>query len=194
MNKVFGKKTDFAPIREDASRVIVSYGYQEADEENATWFEVYFYKKQASQVSLADVKSAIIADIDARTDEKILNGYEWTILHGDPQKAKKQRLIGETVKVWLSRENQSNYKAKYDLHYQKPEALTFPTVYKIAENDQKEAIFEEFQSFEELEQFYLGGIAYIEATVQAGWAEKKSIDWAPYESFFPTPENANASE
>ena len=75
MNKVFGKQTDFAPIREDASRVIISYGYEIVDEENATWIEIYLYKKQISQVSLTDVKEAIIADINARTDEKILTGF-----------------------------------------------------------------------------------------------------------------------
>ena len=190
--KTSGLLADFAPIRDEGTRITICYGLTKANGDLYEWYEIYLPKKQNAQLNLQMVKDAINADIDARTDEKILDGYEWTILHGDPQKDKKQRLIGETVKVWLSRENQSNYKAKYDLHYQKPEALTFPTVYKIAENDQKEAIFEEFQNFEELEQFYLGGIAYIEATVQAGWAEKKAIDWTPYEEYFP--KNGNNSQ
>ena len=61
MNKVFGKKTDFAPIKEDASRVIICYGYEEVDEENATWVEIYIYKKQISQITLDDVKKAVAA-------------------------------------------------------------------------------------------------------------------------------------
>ena len=181
MNKVSGKKSDFVLLSEDASRIVIGYGQTKVTGKNLyEWYEIYIYKAQKSSISLQDVKDAIIKDIDSRTDEKILCGYPWTVLHGDD--------AGKAVKVWLSKENQTNYKAKYDLHFQKPEALTFPTTYKIAEDDDKNAIFEEFATFEELEQFYLGGIAYIEATVQAGWVEKKAIDWAPYEALFPQPE------
>lgn len=195
MNKVFGKKTDFAPIKEDASRVIISYGYQEVDEENATWLEIYLYKKQISQITLADVKDAIIKDIDSQTDEKILCGYEWTILHGDPAKPKKQRLIGETVKVWLSRESQDNFKEAHRLACIDASAV-IPVKFKIYEDENKKAIYENFESFEELNQFYLGAFAYIKQNcLDAGWVTKDGIDWTPYEEFFPVPEeNANQSE
>ena len=193
MNKVFGKKTDFAPIREDASRVIVSYGYQEADEENATWFEVYFYKKKVSQVSLADVKEAIIADINSRTDLKILNDYEWTIMHGNTDKPKKQRRIGETVKVWLSMENQNNFKEAHRLAAIDA-SLVIPVKFKIGEDEEGTPVYETFESFEELNQFYVGAFAFVKQTIDAGWAEKDSIDWAPYEALYPQPEQPSNVE
>lgn len=186
MNKVFGIKKDFAYVGEDASRIIIGYGLTKIDKTHYEWYEIYLNKSEIQQVNLQLVKDAIIKDIDARTDEKILCGYPWTVLHGDD--------AGKEVKVWLSKENQTNYKAKYDLHYQKPEALTFPTVYKIAEDENKVGIFEEFADFAELEQFYLGGIAYIEATVQAGWAEKKAFDWTPYEALYPQQEQPSNAE
>ena len=173
MSKMHGPKECFVPIREDASQVIVSYEKVDDGDANAFWYEVYFNKNRNSKPTLIQIKDAVFKDIDARTDAKILCGYPWTVLHGDD--------AGKNVKVWLSKENQTNYKAKYDLHFQKPEALTWPTTYKIAEDENKVGIFEEFANFEELEQFYLGGIAHIESTVQAGWAEKKAIDWTPYE-------------
>lgn len=195
MNKVFGKKTDFAPIKEDASRVIISYGYVEVDEENATWLEIYLYKKQISQITLADVKAAIIADIDAQTDGKILEGYEWTILHGDETKAKKDRRIGETIKVWLSRENQDNFKEAHRLACLDATKV-IPIKFKINEDEDKKAIYETFKTFDELNQFYLGAFAYIKQNcLDAGWVEKDSIDFSPYEEFFPVVENnANVSE
>ena len=168
-NKYCGTAADYQPVSEDQSRVVISYGLKE-DGDKAEWYQLDFYKKQG-RPSFEQAKKAIEDDINSRVDDAILCGYPWTILHGDD--------AGKAVKVWLSKENQNNFKAKYDLHFTNPEALTFPTIYKVAEKD-GDAVFEEFHSFEELEQFYLGGLAYIEQCYQGGWAEKKSIDWTPY--------------
>lgn len=154
--------------------MIICYGFEAIDEENATWFEIYFYKKQVSQMSLAEVKKAIIHDIDERTDEKILNGYQWTILHGSDE--------GKQVKVWLSAEYQANFKAKHDAAVAYPDHVSWPMKYKVSEDEETGApVYENFQSLQELVQFYLGGIAYIEQCYNEGWAEKDNIDFGPYE-------------
>lgn len=179
--------SDFAFMREDASRIVIGYGLTQVEKtEVYEWWEIYFYKQQTPLISLQIVKDAIIKDINDRVDANILCGYPWTVLHGADE--------GKAVKVWLSKENQGNFEAKYNLHFTNPNALTFPTEYKIAEDDNKEGIFEEFQTFEELEVFYLGGLNYIEQCYKAGWAEKKAFDWAPYEALFPQTEQANAGE
>lgn len=173
MNKVFGKQTDFAPIREDASRVIISYGYEIVDEENATWIEIYFYKKQISQISLADVKNAIIADINARTDEKILTGFVWN-----------------EKPVWLSDENQRNFSEADRKAEKNPDIL--PIVFKIGEQDGT-PVYHTFETYEELDGFYTQAFAYIQQCLVNGWTEKDGIDWEPYEALFPQSESqANA--
>lgn len=108
-----------------------------------------------------------IEAIDARTDAKILTGYQWTVLHGDH--------AGQTVNVWLSTENQANYKAKHDLALAYPHLVTFPIRFKISEDAEKKAIYEEFQDISELATFYLGGVSYIEHCLDEGWKEKDSV-------------------
>lgn len=182
MNKVFGKKTDFAPIKEDASRVIISYGFESVDEENATWIEIYFYKKQISQVSLADVKAAIIADIDARTDEKILCGFKYADNDGVERN------------VWLSAENQRNYSEAQRLAdkagSKNYEAVTF----KIGEDEEGKACYKTFETLTDLNNFYFAVFAYIKQCLAQGWQEKDSIDFGPYEAQFPVAENNQTVE
>lgn len=182
MNKVFGKKTDFAPIAEDGSRVIISYGFQEVDEENATWFEIYFYKKQTSQVSLADVKSAIIADIDARTDEKILCGFKYEDNDGIERN------------VWLSAENQRNYSEAQRLADKAGAKNYEPATFKIGEDENGKSCYKTFETLNDLNNFYFAVFAYIKEVLAAGWAEKDTIDFGPYEEFYTTPENSNSAE
>jgi len=166
MSKVFGKQKDYAPIKEEESRVIISYGYVGIDSKNATWYEVIFYKKQVSQVSLSVVKDSIIADINARTDEKILTGYVW-----------------DEKPVWLSGENQFNYKAVYDLAVQSKGA-NLPVTFKIGENESGEPVYHTFDKLADLKAFYEGAVSHVVTTLGDGWTEKDSIDWTPYEAFF----------
>lgn len=172
MNKVFGKKTDFAPIKEDASRVIICYGYQEVDEENATWIEIYIYKKQISQVTLEDVKKAIIADIDSQTDEKILTGFIWTDNDGVERH------------VWLSKENQSNYSEAQRLADKKGSKNYTPKTFKISESEDKKAYYRTFETLSDLNEFYLAVYDYIEQCLGEGWQQKDAVDFGPYEAFF----------
>lgn len=171
MNKVFGKKTDFAPIREDASRVIISYDYAEMDEENATWLEVYLYKKQISSLSFSDVKDAIIADINARTDSSILDGFVW---NGMP--------------VWLSIENQGNIAAAE--HRAATTGDNLPLRIKIGEDEDGSPVYHEFPSADELTTFWNACQDYIQWCRKQGWQQKDGIDWTPYEKMLK-PANDN---
>lgn len=119
--------------------------------------------------TLDDVRDIITAHIDGLTDEKILWGYPWTVQHGPDE--------GKNVKVWLSKENQNNFKAKHDAALIYPDKVKFPMTYKISEDTEtKKAIYEIFENITELATFYLGGLAYIESCYNAGWAEKDAID------------------
>ena len=181
MNKVFGTIGYYTPIKLNKVRDVISYGLEPLEDGiHANWYEIYVYKKINPNMTFESVRDAIIADIDAQTDEKILNGYQWTILHGDD--------AGKTINVWLSKENQSNFKAKHDTATQYPQLTTYPIVYKVGEveeeNGLKRPVYEHFQDVNELAQFYLGGLAYIERTLAEGWQRKDSIDFEPYKAYF----------
>ena len=67
MNKVCGNRTDFALIKEDASRIIFSYSYKAIDDNLGEWYEVYVYKKQFNQIAANITISADEKNIDRMT-------------------------------------------------------------------------------------------------------------------------------
>ena len=104
-NKVCGPATDFTLVKEEGTRTVISYDLQEeAGKELATWREIYFPKKQVAKPTIEMVKDAIIDDIDAQTDEKILDGYEFTPDGADTP-----------IIVWLSKESQTNFSEAHRL-------------------------------------------------------------------------------
>ena len=176
MNKMNGKRGDFSYLKDDGSRMVVGYGLKELENGLWEWYEVELNKKQVNQVSLQVVKDAIINDINARTDERILYGFPWTVLRGDHQ--------GETVSVWLSNENQRNFSEA-----QRVASMTngqnLPLQVKVSETEEKEPIYDRFETVQEITTFYLNGVGFIDECLKDGWTEKDAIDWEPYKVLFP---------
>lgn len=182
--------SDFAYFKEEGSRYVVGYGLTQLNESLCEWFEVYIYKRQQSIVTLQDVKQVVLADINARTDEKILSGFRWTP-PAAPATVPGDSVAGETIAipVWLSTENQFNFKAAYDLAVQK-QGATLPVTFKLGELEDGTPVYHTFTTMEESEDFYVRAVTFINQTLAEGWQEKDSIDWQPYEALFPaTAEN-----
>lgn len=186
MNKINGLASEFALVKEEGSRTVISYGFEaEQGGEKATWYEVYFPKKQGKP-NLEAVKKAVIADINAQTDEKILNGFPWAILHGEH--------AGETVSVWLSEENQRNFSEAQRVAVM-TDGANLPLQVKVSEGADGMPVYDSFETIQEITNFYLAGVQFINATLQAGWAEKDAIDWAPYEAALnPQPEQSEGKK
>jgi hypothetical protein len=177
--KTSGLQADFAPIRDEGTRITICYGLTKASGELYEWYEIYLPKKQNAQLTFQMVKDAIIADINARTDEKIVGGLVWT-----PQAG------GDPIPVWLSTENQFNFKSAYDLAVQK-QGATLPVTFKMGEDEEGNPVYHTFETMEDADDFYLHAMAYIKTTLAAGWSEKDSIDWTPYEEYFPKNDNTS---
>ena len=107
-----------------------------------------------------EVKSLVIAWYNAKVDEAILSGFTY-----------------EDMPVWLSAENQFNYKSAYDLAVQTTGA-TLPVTFKFGTDGQPQ--YRKFETLDELTDFYVKAMAYIQTTLATGWKEKDAIDWSAY--------------
>lgn len=164
MEKVFG-----ATERHDqllvfgTRRAVLIYGYGEEDGQGFDYRHIFDHKPTKEEV-----QDILIAHINACTDERIVSGFRWEVLHG--------KSAGVTANVWLSQENQANYKAFHDGVVYYPQVVTLPVTFKIGETADGSPVYEVFQSKEELSTFYLKILAYIQKCLEAGWAEKDGID------------------
>lgn len=171
MNKVSGTRESFAYCDTAGGTTRIGYGLQQVSGNLYEWNEVYLYAKQHPIIGLKDVKDAIIGDINAETDEKILSGFQWT-----PEG-------GSTINVWLSEENQRNFSEAQRMAEANSNVL--PITFKLGEEEDETPVYHTFETAAELNAFYLQAFAYINQCLQEGWAKKDGIDWAPYEELFP---------
>jgi hypothetical protein len=132
---------------------------------NAFWHEVTFYKKKGIP-TLERVKQAVIQDINSRVKTAIISGFTY---EGNP--------------VWLSEENQLNFKAAYDLAVQ-TQGATLPVTFKLGEQEDGTPVYHTFSTIEDFTDFYTAAVNYIHQNVADGWLEKDGIDWSPYEEYF----------
>ena len=159
-NKYCGNVADFQPVSEDQSRVVIMYGLNPTEGEMAEWRQIEFYKKQG-RPSFEQVKAAIIADINERVKAKIIGGFVWN---------------GKSV--LLSEENQMNFAQ-----------AVCPVTLKIGEQADGTPIYQEFATQEEIQAFTAACVNWKQSCLLAGWGEKDSMDWAPYEQALnPQPE------
>lgn len=110
--------------------------------------------------SLPEIKAVVLAWYNAQIDDRIRSGFVW-----------------REMAVWLSSENQFNYKAAYDLAVQ-TNGGSLPVTFKFGTEDVP--VYKEFTILDELTDFYTGAMAYINGVLADGWAEKDGIDWSAY--------------
>lgn len=130
----------------------IRWNITEKDDGSAEWLEKDFDHKPTTE----EIRNTIIQYHNNQVDEKILSGYRW---HDMP--------------VWLSTENQFNYKASFDVAVQSNGA-NLPVRFKFGTED--EPIYHDFTTIEELTDFYYGAMAFINTTLQEGWTAKDNID------------------
>jgi hypothetical protein len=133
------------------------YFYDDSGEQGVSFMEDEILHKP----TLREVKNIVLKGYNAIVDETILNGFKW-----------------KGMPVWLSSENQFNYKAAYDLAFQ-TNGASLPTVFKFGTTE--EPVYYKFDTLEELTDFYTKALTYINEQLAIGWYKKDSIDWSEYE-------------
>ena len=134
----------------------IRWDVQENEDGSATYMEEEFNHRPTED----EIKKTVVDWINAQTDEAILSGFEWN-----------------GMRVWLSGENQFNYKAAHDLAHQMPEAA-LPVKFKFGTDD--EPFYHTFQTVEELTDFYVQSIKYIQGKLDIGWDKKDAFSLDSY--------------
>lgn len=110
--------------------------------------------------TIDEIRQLIIGWHNAQIDERILSGFRW-----------------RDMPVWLSSENQFNYKAAYDLAVQ-TDGATLPVVFKFGTDDTP--VYHQFDTVDELREFYMAAMEFVTRTLGDGWKQKDTLDWTAY--------------
>ena len=129
----------------------------QTNEDATSYMEEEFDHKPTSE----EVKGIVLSYYNREIETSILSGMEY-----------------EGVMVWLSTENQFNYKAAYDLAVQ-TQGQSLPVTFKFGTDDEPK--YREFTTLEELSDFYRKSISYVLTTLQEGWKKKDGFDVTLYE-------------
>lgn len=110
--------------------------------------------------SLEKIQNLIYDWYNKQTDKAILEGFVW-----------------KDMPIWLSSENQFNYKAAFDLAMMS-EGANLPIKFKFGTT--KDPIYYTFETVGDLSDFYMQAMSYINNTLDKGWQQKDSINWNRY--------------
>ena len=111
--------------------------------------------------TIDEVREIVTHSINKEVEDSIISTFKW-----------------DDTQVWLSTENQLNYKTTYDLAVQSGGSI-LPVTFKFgAEYD---PVYYTFNTMEELSKFYISMVTHINKCLQEGWKKKDSINWGEYE-------------
>lgn len=159
MIKITGLKSDYIPVKiisESDNIYLIRWDYQDIGDDLATWAEEMFYHKPDT----SELQQIINEYYNVRTSNKI-----------------KKRFIWKDTPVWLSTENQQNYKAVYDFAVQTGGA-NLPVEFKFG--TEQNPVYYHFYTIEELQEFYLAMQSHIHSCLQDGWRLKDAVDYSVY--------------
>lgn len=154
MEKTFGATERHDQLIKFSKGAVLVFGYGEEDGQG------YDYRHRFGHIPTKDeVLETIVNHVNSLTDEKILSGFVWN-----------------GINVWLSTENQFNFKAAFDVSAQTNGAW-LPIKFKLGERN-GEPVYHVFDTMEGFTDFYTRAMAYIMQTLNEGWEEKdKARRW-----------------
>ena len=156
-----GLKKNYKPLVKSGSQMAISWDFEPILKDNgedtifATWEQVILDKI----ISFEEIKKIILAYYNNKIQQRIVEGFKW-----------------EGNKVWLTPENQINYRTAYDLAKMDSQK-NLPVILKFGDD---EAEYFSFNTLRELEDFYMAFTSYIQETIRNGWKEKDEINWEDY--------------
>lgn len=135
----------------------VRWDVREHGDGSADYMEAGFSHKPSD----VEVKATVIGWYNEQANNTIMSGFEY---EGSP--------------VWLSAENQFNYKAAHDLAVQTGGA-TLPVKFKFGTDENP--VYRVFDTLEGLTDFYTKAMRHIQDTLDAVWQKKEAFDLTQYQ-------------
>lgn len=165
--KTLVKIADYTPvIKISDNKRHVYFGKKDNDDGVTCFCQVFDLVGSSKEMLLEKIKEYVTDYYNKQTDKNILSGFVWT----DP--------AGKGHNVWLSSENQFNYKAAYDAYLTNGMPKDGFTV-KLGDSYDND--YYTFTDITTLADFYLKGLQYVQSALSDGWAIKNAIDWTVYE-------------
>lgn len=160
MEKIYGtKERQDGIMRTGRSKWTLFYGFGKDDDASESGWE---YRHTFNhKPTLSEVKDLILSAINSETDQKIISGLAW-----------------QGMPVWLSTENQFNYKAAFDLAVQ-TNGESLPVKFKFGTDDNP--IYYTFSTLEELKDFYITSLTHVQTVLDEGWQEKDNLDFSIFD-------------
>lgn len=167
---------DYKPIYEDNGKWYVCFDYNEimieadpvlehgkfvkSNSMTSTGMCNYSYICYTLKPSLAMIKNDLEEIINNNVKNKITNGFIW-----------------KNYNIYLSTENQMNYKANFELAVQ-TDGKNLPFRIKAEKNGKIEYLV--FFGINELKDFYIAMTKHINNALEFGWQQKDAIDYSVY--------------
>lgn len=158
--KIMMKESEFKQLIQIENNWYAQWGKSKPNEDGeiSCWRMGICYKDKPSNQKIIDV---ISDELNKEINYKIVTGFVWK------DKDSKDH------SVWLSSENQSNFKTQYDIAKQ-TKGSNLPVLFKIGGTNSNPDIIK-FETVEDLEKFIVEETTYIQKTLEEGWAEKQNL-------------------
>lgn len=141
-------------VRLSANNYLLIFGYGVEDGQGYNLRKYYDHEPTKSEL-----KKDIDGLINEATDRAILDGFKWN-----------------GKRVWLSTENQMNFKAAYDLAVQSG-GETLPVKFKLGENSEGAPVYHTFTALTAFSDFYTKAVNHVIGCLNEGWQEKDGVDY-----------------
>lgn len=135
----------------------IRWDVQKIENGSASYMEEEFSHKPTGE----EIRTLVMSWYNSQTDAAILSGF-----------------VYKGSSVWLSTENQYNYKAAYDLAVQTG-GETLPVTFKFGSDEQSE--YHTFENLDELKDFYTETVRYIQNVLAKGWEKKNKFKLELYQ-------------
>lgn len=151
---------EYNEIKVEADPVLKNGRFVKSNELKSTGMCSYSYIVYSSKPDVATIKNDIEEIINYNVSNKITKCFKWN-----------------GINVNLSLENQTNYKASYDLAIQTG-GLNLPIRIKGIKNGKTEYLL--FFTVADFTEFYMALNKFINKCLNDGWDKKDSIDYNAY--------------